>query len=86
MYIQKTAKCKVAQSISKSTKKERSKNIKEALITKKRELRNKGRESLDVSPQALDKTHILELCVVSFWLGLLTVSIIASNPCISNHV
>ena len=35
MYIQKTAKCKVAQSISKSTKKERSKNIKEALIRKK---------------------------------------------------
>ena len=32
----KTAKCKVAQSISKSTKKrEKSKNIKEALITKK---------------------------------------------------
>ena len=35
MYIHKNAKCKIAQSISKSTKKERSKNIKEALITKK---------------------------------------------------
>ena len=63
MYIQKTAKCKVAQSISKSTKKERSKNIKEALITnKERAKEQRGRITRCEFPSPRQDTYIGIMC------------------------
>ena len=46
MYIQKRHKAK----------QEKNKKQRRKLITKKRELSNNGRESLDVSPQALEQS------------------------------
>ena len=55
-YIQKTARCKKHQHI-RSTKKKKQKTKTKNINYKERELRKRGRESLDVSPQALAQSN-----------------------------
>ena len=55
-YIKKTARCKLAPAYQKYQKDGKAKTKKD-INYKERELRNRGKESLDVSPQALTQLN-----------------------------
>ena len=65
-YIKKTARSKIATAEQKNKKKE-SKNKKKNINYKERELRKRGRESLDVSPQALAQSNREPEKIASKW-------------------
>ena len=72
-YIQKTARCKKHQHI-KNTKKKKQKTKTKNINYKERELRKRGRESLDVSPQALAQSNGELEKRVSIWSSNLSKS------------
>ena len=76
-YIQKTARCKKHQHI-KNTKKKKQKTKTRNINYKERELRKRGRKSLDVSPQALAQSNRELEKRASIWSSNLSKS---SNVC-----